>query len=262
MKGTIVIIPAFNEEAGIAAVISAVRAAEPERIIVVDDGSTDETAARVRHQIAATACPLELIGHECNRGKGAALASGIAHALAAGARRIVTLDADGQHEGADLPRLERISIKDPGAVVVAARIKDRDRAPALRRFANKVADFWISWACGQRIEDTQSGFRLYPADLLSSLDLALAGRGFAFETGLLIAAVGAGAGVRSIAIATRYDPQGRGSHYRPWRDTWSIVRLVGGELLRRRMYLRGLFGSLRGEAEPDGGTRPPLRHSD
>lgn len=247
MKGTVVIIPAYNEERTIVAVISTVCAAAPERIIIIDDGSRDGTADQVQALIdeGQLSCALELIRHASNQGKGIALTTGIARAITVGAQRIVTIDGDGQHDGSDLPRLEMVALRDSNAVVIAARLHERDHAPPLRRFANKVADFWISWACGQRINDTQSGFRLYPAALVSNLTCALQVRDFAFETGLLIAAVRAGACVQTVPIATHYVTNGRSSHYRPWLDTWSIIRLVGAELLRRGMYPRGLIRALR-----------------
>jgi glycosyltransferase involved in cell wall biosynthesis len=265
MKGTVVVIPAFNEAETITTVVTGACAQAPERVIVVDDGSADRTAAITRSLItsAGCSCILELIRHRTNQGKGFALATGIARGLAAGARRIVTIDADGQHDSADLPRLEQVAALDPAAIVIAARTRDRERAPPLRRFANDVADFWISWACAQRIDDTQSGFRLYPADLLARLAARpRRGQGFAFETALLINGIYLGASVRSVPIATRYDQHARPSHYRPWRDTWSIIRLVGGKLLRRGMYPGGLVRALAHERRGAGGQPLSVRDSD
>jgi glycosyltransferase involved in cell wall biosynthesis len=248
MNGTVVVIPAYNEAARILGVIQdVVRYGRPARVIVVDDGSVDGTAALVQDWTRSEECvaSVDLIRHPTNLGKGFALSSGVARALAVGAERITTIDADGQHDGADLPRLDQLAARYPTAIVIGARTADRDQAPALRRFANEVADFWISWACGRRIHDTQSGLRLYPADLLARIDIRpRQGHGFAFETELLIKGVGAGADVRSIPIATRYHPHGRASHYRPWRDTWSIIQLVGGHLIRRGLHPRGLLRAL------------------
>jgi len=258
MKGTIVVIPAFNEARTIREVVTAVRRQDVDRIIIVDDGSTDATATRIRAlETEDGAAPrLELIRHRTNRGKGFALASGIARALACGGQHIVTIDADGQHCSGDIPRLERAAVCAPEAIVIAARTEARDAAPPLRRFANEVADFWISWACGRRIEDTQSGFRLYPAAVLAGLSVRpRRNAGFAFETELLIDGVAAGAEIRSVPIMTRYLPDRRLSHYRPWRDTWSIIRLVGAKLLSRGMYPTGLLRSLgRGSGSAKGGT--------
>lgn len=247
MKGTVVVIPAFNEARTILSVISAVCEQDVDRVIAVDDGSSDDTAALITgfSTQARSSLTLELIRHPANRGKGFALASGIARAIEADARRVITIDADGQHCASDIRRLEQAALLDPNAIVIAARTEAREQAPALRRFANGVADFWISWACGRRVDDTQSGFRLYPAALLRSLSTRpQVDQGFAFETELLIEGVASGASLRSVAIMTRYQQGLRQSHYRPWRDTWSIVRLVGGKLLRRGLYPAGLLRSL------------------
>jgi glycosyltransferase involved in cell wall biosynthesis len=251
MTTTWVVIPAFDEARSIAAVVTAVCAQPVDGIIVVDDGSRDGTDDIVRG-LAHSAEPvmLRLIPHETNLGKGQALANGIDQALYEQAARIITLDADGQHDPTDIPRLIAVAEANPASLIIAARTEARERAPALRRFANEVADFWVSWACGRRITDTQSGFRLYPAALLASLSThPRQGQGFAYETALLIDMVNAGAEVRSVPIETRYIDGARPSHYRPWRDTWSIIRLVGGRLLRRGMYPRGL---LRVMAQPVG----------
>ena len=243
MTTTWVVIPAFDEARSIAAVVTAVSAQPVDGIVLVDDGSSDGTGEIVRGlKDAVGTVTLRLIAHSTNLGKGQALATGIARALLEHAGQIITLDADGQHEPVDIPRLIAVAEANPTAVIIAARTEARERAPALRRFANRVADFWISWACGRRITDTQSGFRLYPAALLASLPTRpRRAQGFAYETEVLIDTVNAGADVRSVPIATRYIDDARPSHYRPWRDTWSIIRLVGGRLLRRGMYPSGLL---------------------
>jgi glycosyltransferase involved in cell wall biosynthesis len=265
MKGTIVVIPAFNEARTIREVVTAVRRLDVDRIILVDDGSTDATVTLIRTLDAredSSPC-LELIRHETNLGKGFALASGIARALTCGGRRIVTIDADGQHCADDIPRLERSAMRAPEAIVIAARTEAREAAPPLRRFANEVADFWISWACGRRIDDTQSGFKLYPVAVLARLNVQpRRNAGFAFETELLIDGVAAGAEIRSVPIMTRYLLDRRLSHYRPWRDTWSIVRLVGAKLLRRGLYPTGLLRSLDRASGSAKGGAPALRDID
>jgi glycosyltransferase involved in cell wall biosynthesis len=239
MKGTYVVIPAFNEAKTIRAVVDAVLACDVDRVIVVDDGSSDGTAAQLRD------LDLEIHGHAANLGKGFALASGMQRALGLGAARVVTLDADGQHSAADIHRLEQAARHNPNAVVIAARLRARERAPVVRRFANDVADFWISWACGRRVPDSQSGFRLYPAAMLRQLGTRpRPNEGFAFETAVLIDAVDAGADIVGVPVESRYPACRRASYYRPWRDTWSIVRLVGGRLLRRGMHTAGLRRTL------------------
>jgi len=239
VTGIAVVMPAYNERGSVRRMAEAILARGADRLIVVDDGSSDGTAGEL------AGLDLDLLIHPRNLGKGFALATGMRRALALGYGRVITIDADGQHAAADIPRLAAQSQEDANAVVIAARTRQRSAAPALRRFANRVADFWISWACGRPITDTQSGFRLYPGALLRSIPLApQPGQGFAFETTLLVDAVHAGARVRTVAIDTRYEPNGRASHYRPWQDTWAIIVLIGGRLLCRGLYPLGLLRSL------------------
>ncbi len=241
------IIPAFNEAQSILDIVKAACRQSVDSVVVIDDGSTDATSRIIQDIIVGGAANpvLKLLRHPSNLGKGFALASGIDCALVLGAERVITIDADGQHNVNDIPRLEHVAMTDPNAIVIAARAESREQAPRLRRFANAVADFWISWACGCRIQDTQSGFRLYPAAALKRLSARpRRNEGFVFETELLIDCVVTGAAVLTVPILTRYQAGLRPSHYRPWRDTWSIVRLVGVTLLRRRMYPMGLLRSL------------------
>ena len=239
MSGTAVVMPAFNEARTIRALAQDVLAQRVGCLIVVDDGSQDGTAE------ALAGLDVVLIRHPRNLGKGFALAAGMRRALALGAERVVTIDADGQHRSADIPRLVACATTAPRAVVIAARLRGREQAPALRRFGNAFADFWISWACGRPVADTQSGFRLYPAGLLECLSTQpRCGQGFVFESEILIDAAAAGADLLCIPIDTCYCPNGRASHYRPWRDTWGIVRMVGARLLRSGFYPLGLLRAL------------------
>ncbi|MDG4555649.1 MAG: glycosyltransferase family 2 protein [Candidatus Competibacter sp.] len=233
-----VVIPAYNEAATIAAIVRRARR-QVETVIVVDDGSGDDTATE------AEAAGAQLLRQPTNQGKGAALWLGMGTALAQGADAVITLDADGQHNPEDIPKLLTAARRQPGRLIVAARLERRERAPGLRRFANGMADFWISWAAGYPIRDTQSGFRLYPAAFLRTASAPRNGRrGFAFESALLIQAARRGCYPATVAIETLYLPQGRPSHYRPWRDTLRIIATVAWELLGRGLYPTGLLRSL------------------
>ncbi|HYI86431.1 MAG TPA: glycosyltransferase family 2 protein, partial [Burkholderiales bacterium] len=131
----IAVIPAYNEAATIRDV--ARRAlAELEDVIVVDDGSTDDTAA------ALADLPLMLISNPANLGKGASLWRGFAVALAHGADAVVTLDGDAQHRPEDIPRLIAAAGEHPGRVIIGARLWDKGKVPPLRYFGNRFANFW------------------------------------------------------------------------------------------------------------------------
>ncbi len=237
-----VVIPAFQEAGSIAAIVAACHALPGAPcVIVVDDGSTDATA-----RLAATAGAI-VVRHATNRGKGASLSAGFAAALGLGAERIATMDGDGQHRAADLPALLAAASAYPDRIVIGSRRHARAVMPPARYRANRVADFWVSWASTWRIEDSQSGMRVYPATLLR--DLGCGRRfvsGFGFESEILIAAGRRGVQTIAVDIAVRYGAGlARASHFRPVLDITRIVLMVAGHLLRRGMDPLGLIRSLR-----------------
>ena len=147
LAGYWVVIPAFNEAATIKDVASrALR--QNKNVIVVDDGSTDGTAE------ALLGLPVSVLRNQTNRGKAASLWRGFQQALAAGASGVVTLDGDGQHAPEDIPRLLAVAAFYPDHVIIGARRPDQRRAAFWRYVANRVADFWISWAAGYSFEDS------------------------------------------------------------------------------------------------------------
>jgi len=241
----VVVIPARNEAATIGD-IAARATAVAATVIVVDDGSSDGTHERV------AGFPVTLLRNERNLGKGASLWRGMQHALALGADGVVTLDGDGQHAPEDVPRLLRVARAHPDDIVIGARLVVAHGAPRARRAANRVADFFIGWAAGQPLDDSQSGFRVYPATLLRRLDVKHGpGRGFVFESDALIAAARSGVRVRSVAIAAVYSKGARPSHFRPVIDIARIGGMVAWQLLRRGMYPAGLYRSLARRARDD-----------
>ena len=228
------VIPAYNEAGSIRAVASAVIPLV-DRLIVVDDGSTDGTAD------ALDGLDVTVVRNPRNLGKAGSLWAGFDRALEAGASAVLTLDADGQHPPGEIPRLMETHGERPTALIVAARLKSRESVPGLRRFANGMANFWISWAAGRKIGDTQSGFRIYPAPLLRCLRHRRDRyRGFVFESEILIDACHAGYLVGEVPIEAVYPPDLRPSHYRH-SDTARIVRMVAGKLLRKALYPQGLW---------------------
>jgi len=229
-----VVIPAYNEAATIADVVRRARAVAPD-VLVVDDGSQDGTPE------LAEAAGARVLRHACNEGKGASLWDGLQEVARRGGFA-VTLDGDGQHAPEDIPRMLEVAGEPPAALVLATRVKSMESIPPGRRRAQRFADFWISWAAGLRLRDTQTGFRLYPSDLLKRLGpRPTRADGFVFESAILIRAAHAGIPVRGVPIQAVYPPQGRPSHYRPLVDSLRITRMVAGALLRRGLHPQGFW---------------------
>ena len=236
-----VVIPAFNESGTIRdVVIRALRLVE--RVIVVDDGSDDGTAAALED------LPVTVLRNPRNLGKAASLRRGMALALQEGVAAAITLDGDAQHEPEDIPRLIAAHLRTPGAIIIGARLHEKARIPRARYIANRFANFWIAWAAGYPLSDSQSGFRLYPASLLYAIDVRRnRSAGFVFESEILIDA--ARIGVKSVAIpvAAIYRTQARPSYFRPCVDVLLITRMVAWKLLSRGLDILGLIRSLRGQ---------------
>jgi glycosyltransferase involved in cell wall biosynthesis len=229
-----VVIPAYNEAATIRDLAERALRHCP-RVIVVDDGSTDGTSREL------DGLPVRRLRNAHNLGKAASLWRGAQAALEQGAETVVTLDGDGQHAPEDIPRLIAAAQQNPGSIVIGARLADRHAIPKLRYFANRAAVFALSWACGQRLDDSQSGFRVYPAGLLRKLVIPHdRPHSFVFESQVLIEAARLGHRCVMVPIAAIYRPGARASHFRHI-DTLRIARMVAWKLLLRGFNLRGFY---------------------
>lgn len=222
-----VIVPAYEAERKLASVVADVRAALPalsEAILVVDDGSTDATA-----RIAVdTGC--QLVSHGRNRGKGAALVTGLATAHARGHEVAVTIDADGQHPGEEARRV-LLATDDPQALVIGVRGLEAAGAPKKNQVSNRISNFFISYFAGTELADTQCGLRRYP--IAKTLALAARGEGYDFEAEILLRAVWSGVPIVEEPIRVLY-PADRVTHFHVVRDPWRIVRTVVNALAERR----------------------------
>lgn len=226
-----VLIPCLNEAKAIRGVIESVLALDLP-VIVIDDGSDDGTVDIV------SALPVNLIRHTRRMGKGEALRSGFRAALAAGYDGALSMDGDGQHVAEDIPRILTAAALYPNHIITGARLINRERQPIYRRLANDFADWGISWACGQRLIDTQSGQRYYPREVLELADIPA--EGFVFESDILIeAAWQKQVRVASVPIESRYEHthhrgprQFRMSHFRPLRDFTKITSHVVAKVVR------------------------------
>ena len=215
---TAALVPAFNAAASIGAVVTGTRSVLPS-VIVVDDGSADDTAAR------AAAAGAEVLRHPVNLGKGAALVTGLRRLTAAGIERALTLDADGQHLPDQIPVLLAASDAAPDAIVVGVRRKEGFEIRRVARLGNWVADHLMRWIAGRPLPDTQSGFRVYPVG--PTLALGTRGTRYDFETEVLLRAARTGMPVLGVPVTVYYPPVAeRVSHYRPWADTLRIIRSV------------------------------------
>ena len=261
--GVWIAIPAYQEARTIRALAQEALAQCP-RVIVVDDGSNDGTRG------ALEGLPVLLLVHSENRGKAASLCTAFAYALGQQARCVIAVDGDGQHDAADAPVLLAVWRSYPESLVIGSRLHDRSNFPAARYRANRFACFWISWAAGHPIADSQSGFRVYSRDVM---EIALAGkvrgRRFTFESEILIEAARRGHRTVAVAIPGRYPTQARASHFRPVFDIAKIVVMVAGRLLLSGMNPLGLWRSLqharvlpgRDMAPPRRETAPPAGHA-
>lgn len=245
MSGLAAVIPAFNEVRTIRDVAERALRETP-WLIVVDDGSTDGTSA------ALDGLTVTILRNEVNCGKAASLVRGMDHALERGADSVVTLDGDGQHRPEDIPRLWAVHRSEPRALVIGSRLHQGRHIPTDRYLANRFANFWIAWAAGQRVSDSQSGFRIYPAALLREIrpDFSRAA-GFVFESEFLIEAGRRGVPLMSVPIAAVYPERARRSHFRPVLDIARIARMVAWKLITRGLFLSGLIRSLQAPARRD-----------
>lgn len=171
---TVAVIPALNEGTRIAAVI-ADAAPHVDIVIVVNDGSTDDTADRAREAGAV------VVSHPENGGAGAATMTGIEAARALGADALITLDADGQHDPCDIPALLQPIANNSADLVFANRFGQRNNIPGIRRFFNAIGNFVTLAATGKWVSDSQCGFKVFGPRALKEIDLKMSGFEFCSE---------------------------------------------------------------------------------
>ena len=187
------LIPAHNEAPRIAAVVEG--AARHLAVLVIDDGSSDDTPR------VAEAAGARVFRQTPNRGKGEALKTGFRHAIAEGATAVLTLDADGQHEPAEIPAFLDVWARTRVELVIGAR--DFRAMPPSRRLANTLGKRVLGWATGREIRDNQSGYRLIGRRLMDAM-LASDESGFGFEVEMIVECVRRGWAIEWVPIRTIY----------------------------------------------------------
>ncbi|MEO8045001.1 MAG: glycosyltransferase family 2 protein [Spartobacteria bacterium] len=217
------VIPAYHEEVHVGGVAERT-CAQLDHVVVIDDGSTDATAARAREGGA------EVIVHPVNRGKGESIKTGLRHWLAREAiEYILILDADGQHLPDEIGRFLAAANASEAGLFIGTRMNDVREMPFVRRTVNRYMSGRISRLCGQDVPDTQCGYRMIQHTLAPHL---LAGTSrFDYETEMLIIASRAGFRIASVPISTIYSDEVSSIH--PVRDTLRFFKLM-------RRYEKGI----------------------
>lgn len=199
MRGIVAILPAFNEEVSIGSVVLRTRR-YADRVIVVDDGSSDRTAD------VAELAGAEVIRHPENRGKGAALKTGFESLN--GESVVVTMDTDGQHDPSDLPKLVEPILNGEADMVNGSRYINGNKkdTPFYRRMGQQVLDKATNLNSGLSITDSQSGFRAFAAFTKEAFRFNQSG--LAIESEMLVDAANAGLRIKEVEIGVRYDVDG------------------------------------------------------
>ena len=233
-----VVLPAYNEEVSIGSIVL-LTSQYADNVIVVDDGSSDRTA-----EVAGKA-GAEVVRHETNRGKGAALKTGFTAAADLGADVIVTMDSDGQHNPAEIPRLVAPILKAEADMVNGSRyLNGLDKnTPAYRRVGQTILDGVTNLNSGLRITDSQSGFRAFSA---STKDVfRFTAKGMAIESEMLADAGRHGLRITEVEIGVRYDVDG--STENPIKHGFGVLMMVLKDIeFNRPLYYLTLPGSILG----------------
>jgi glycosyltransferase involved in cell wall biosynthesis len=233
-----VLLPTYNNGGTIAGVIDGIRLLTND-LIVVNDGSTDDTSLILDHYPG-----IQLISYTKNKGKGNALLTGFRYAISKGYQYAITIDSDGQHNPADIPAFAEKLQETGQALIIGERNMEQASVPGKSNFGRKFSNFWFKVETGIDHNDTQSGFRLYP--LLAFENMKFYTPKFEFEIEILVRLAWKGIKVESVPVSVRYFPkEERVSHFRPFRD-FTRISILNTALVflalawhRPLMYIKG-----------------------
>lgn len=218
------VIPIYNHERAIGAVVDGVLEHELP-CILVDDGSGPDCAGVIDALVAAAPNRLTLLRHTCNRGKGSAVLTGIRHAEQVGYSHALQIDADGQHRVADIPRFLQMAEAHPQALILGCPEYDRS-APSLRRWARHLTHVWVSInTLSRQIKDSMCGFRVYPLGPTLEIDRRRKlGERMNFDIEIVVRLYWAGVEMINLPTPVVYSKDTI-SHFRGWLDTLLISRV-------------------------------------
>ena len=235
-----VIIPTYNNAATLAKVIEDV-AQYTNHIIVINDGSTDNTVEIVRQFPN-----VQFISYTQNVGKGWALRKAFRYAIEKGYKYAISIDSDGQHFAKDLSAFINKLEEEPNAVIIGARNMGQASVPGGSSFGNKFSNFWFKVETGITSPDTQSGYRLYPLEPLKKMRFIT--RKYEFEIEVLVRLAWKGVKIISVPVTVYYAPkEERISHFRPYKDFFrigvlhTVSVLISFLYIKPRDFIRTLF---------------------
>lgn len=248
-----ILIPTYNNQKTLRRVIDGVLAYSSEDIIVINDGSTDDTALILESYRGN----IHILTNEKNSGKGFSLRRGFKEATVLGYKNAISIDSDGQHLPSDIPLFIETALRNPGALLMGSRNMDQEGVPGKSSFGNKFSNFWFKFETGLTLPDTQTGFRLYPLDAIREIRLFTS----KFETEIEVIVKLAWRDVKIIPINIQviYDSNERVTHFRPFRDftrisilnTYFVILTLLFYLPRRLFYYvkkKGLWQIIKDEA--------------
>ncbi|WP_125718607.1 DUF2062 domain-containing protein [Flavobacterium ustbae] len=224
-----VIVPTYNNQKTLKRVLDSILDFTS-NIIIVNDGSTDETA-----EILKQYSQLTQIHHPKNIGKGRALRNGFRKAIEKNFEYAITIDSDGQHFASDIPVFLEEIYNEPNSLLIGSRNMTQESVPKKSSFGNKFSNFWFKFETGIKLDDTQSGFRLYPLRLLPKRFYT---NKFEFEIEVIVRAAWKGVTVKNIPIQVLYDPTERVSHFRPFQDFTRISILNTVLVINALLYIK------------------------
>jgi len=224
-----IVIPVYNHSTTVKEVVEK-SLQQCEQVLVVDDGSTDAKIEDLLKDL-----DVKVITHSKNQGKGSALRTAAKHVHQQGGTYIVTLDADGQHDPADIKNFLPHITDECSNIILGTRNFDSRNVPERSKFGRNFSNFWIRFETGCDVRDSQSGFRGYPVNLLT--DMKCIAEHYAFETEILVRGAWGGMDVVNVNISVYY-PEGdkRITHFKPFLDNLRISLLHSRLTVEKALY--------------------------